>query len=79
MEIVNNFVCSPGIAGSSLCHRIRKEGNFNVEHNNNWLTDIFCYPRNADLFSNGNYFNYIHVNSGHIINGSPPGYGKCFS
>lgn len=78
MEIVCNFVNSPGIAGSNLCYRLRKEGNSNVELNNNRLADIFCYPGNAYLFSNGNYVNYIHVNSGHVINDSSPGYGKCF-
>ena len=63
MEIDYIFVSSIGIAGLTLSYRIRKEGNSNVELNNNWLADIFCYPGNAYLFSNGNYFHYIHVNS----------------
>ena len=73
------FVRSPGIAESNLCFKFRIERNYNVELNNNWLIGIICDPGNAYLFSDGNYLNYIHVNSGHVINDRTPGYGKCFS
>ena len=79
MEIAHIFASSPVIAESKICFKAIKERNSNVEFNNNWLTGIICDPGNAYLFSNGNYFNYIHVNSGYVINDRTPGYGKCFS
>lgn len=67
------------IADSILRFKAGKESNSNVELNNNWLAGIICDPGNAYLFSDGNNFNCIHVDSGHDINDSSPGYGKRFS
>ena len=49
-----------------------------MELDNHWLAGIICDPGNAHLFSDGNYFNYIHVDPGHDINDRTPGYGKRF-